>query len=141
MSSYVHALETFRAAKRRLLEERSKASREDVERVEGSFALLAREEAAFDQAASENADNVVAHRAKRFLQDPTVSEQVRQLLSSHCFSRGLTRIDMDEIWQKLLGNPRPIVIAPEVEDEEDEDFEPTIEETVALADILEGFDD
>jgi hypothetical protein len=64
---------------------------------------------AFAAEARDNADNVTANRIKQFLTQSDVKDQVARWANN----RGLTQFDVDSIWAHMVGNPRPIVIAPE----------------------------
>lgn len=73
----------------------------------------------------QNADNVTENRMNAFLRS---TASVKEELVRWCFMRGLTDFDIEAIWCKMLGNPRPIQIQKEEERADEFEAEDFLEE-------------
>lgn len=63
--------------------------------------------------AEENANNVVANRVAEFVDYH--AEELQRMLQVWELKKGLTSYDTACLFERLRGNPKPIVIAPEPE--------------------------
>lgn len=99
-------------AQKRMDEIRLEAAREGVLDVDAHLdeALRLAQER-FEKDAASNADNVTANRVKEFLSNHR--DMIYGALTRFSFARGYTMFDVDAMWAKMVGNPRPIVIEPE----------------------------
>lgn len=97
-------------AQARLEEMRDEAANAGVLDESDALKIALERNEQFEVEAGLNADNVTANRVKEFL---TANPGVQSVLAMWAFNRGYTSFDVDAMWAKLQGNPRPIVIEPE----------------------------
>ncbi len=65
----------------------------------------------FERDAKANRANVLANRVREFA--VSNRDELRRLLSLYAFNRGLTGHDVEDMWTRIVGDPKPIVVEPE----------------------------